>query len=70
MLILFTYSIYSIVCDFGLMIGPLIGGILYDNVSPEAPFYLSGFLMAIVSILILILIKKNSNKLNTSSDSI
>lgn len=52
------------------MIGPLIGGILYDNVSPEAPFYLSGFLMAIVSILILILIKKNSNKLNTSSDSI
>lgn len=64
------YSIYSIVCDFGLMIGPLIGGILYDNVSPKAPFYLSGFLMAIVSILILILIKKNSNKLNTSSDSI
>lgn len=54
------YSIYSIVCDFGLMIGPLIGGILYDNVSHQAPFYLSGFFMVIVAILILILIKKDS----------
>lgn len=62
------YSVYSIVCDFGLIIGPLIGGILYDKVSHQAPFYLSGFLMVIVSILILILIKKNYNKSNTSSD--
>ncbi|MGL5693378.1 MAG: MFS transporter [Peptostreptococcaceae bacterium] len=53
------YSIYSIVCDLGLMIGPLIGGLLYDYVSPKAPFYLSGFLMVIVSMLILILIKNN-----------
>ncbi|MGL5714627.1 MAG: MFS transporter [Paraclostridium sp.] len=60
------YSIYSIVCDFGVMIGPLIGGILYENVSPKAPFYLSGFLMAIVSVLILVLIRNN---FNTSSDS-
>ncbi|MEG2787812.1 MAG: MFS transporter [Romboutsia sp.] len=64
------YSVYSIVCDFGLIIGPLLGGILYDNVSPQAPFYLSGFLMVIVSILILILIKNNTNKSKTSSDGI
>lgn len=64
------YSVYSIVCDFGLIIGPLLGGILYDNASPQAPFYLSGFLMVIVSILILILIKNNTNKSKTSSDGI
>lgn len=64
------YSVYSVICDLGLIIGPLIGGILYDKVSPQAPFYLSGFLMVIVSILILILIKKNPNKPNTYSDSI
>lgn len=52
------YSLYSIVCDFGLMIGPIIGGILYDKVSPQAPFYLNGTLMLISSILILILIKE------------
>ncbi|MDO7204573.1 MFS transporter [Paraclostridium bifermentans] len=52
------YSLYSIVCDFGLMIGPIIGGILYDKVSPKAPFYLNGTLMLISSILILILIKE------------
>lgn len=52
------YSIYSIVCDFGLMIGPIIGGLLYDNVSSKAPFYLNGILMFISAILILILIKE------------
>lgn len=52
------YSLYSIVCDFGLMIGPIIGGILYDKVSPKAPFYLNGTLMFISAILILILIKE------------
>lgn len=62
------YSVYSIVCDFGLMIGPLIGGILYDSVSQRAPFYLSGFLMLLVSILIVILLKKNSDKSNMPGD--
>lgn len=52
------YSIYSIVCDFGLMIGPIIGGLLYDNVSSKVPFYLNGILMFILAILILILIKE------------
>lgn len=56
------YSVYSIVCDFGLMIGPIIGGILYDNVSHQAPFYLSGFLMFIVAVLVLVLIKENIEK--------
>ncbi|SCI68338.1 Metal-tetracycline/H(+) antiporter [uncultured Clostridium sp.] len=56
------YSIYSIVCDFGLMIGPIIGGLLYDNVSSKAPFYLNGILMFISAILILILIKEKIQK--------
>jgi MFS family permease len=57
-----VYSTYSIVCDFGFVIGPIIGGILYDKVSPEAPFYLSGLFMFILVIMILLLINERTKE--------
>lgn len=56
------YSIYSIVCDFGLVIGPLIGGFVYDSVSMTTPFYISGGIMIVVCLIIAMIIKEtNSN---------
>ena len=60
-----SFGIYTLVCDFGVMIGPLIGGFLYEAISKTAPFYLNGAIMIIVALFIPILLK-DTIKLNNN----
>ena len=56
------YGVYTLVCDFGGLIGPLIGGLAYEIVSNKSPFYINGITMFIVALLIKgTLIKGNIN---------
>ncbi|MFR0781152.1 MAG: MFS transporter [Zhenhengia sp.] len=42
-----VYGIYSVVGGVGAIIGPIIGGVLYDKVSITAPFYTNGIVLII-----------------------
>lgn len=57
------FGIYTLVCDLGRMIGPLVGGALYNSLSQKSPFYLHGTIMLFVAVLIPILLK-NTIKLS------
>lgn len=52
------FGVYTLVCDLGRVIGPLIGGALYKSVSQSSPFYLYGGMMLLVVVLIPILLKE------------
>lgn len=53
------FGIYTLVSNLGAMIGPLIGGILYDTISQKSPFYLNGIGMLIIAIIIPMLLKES-----------
>lgn len=59
------FGIYTLVSEFGIMIGPLIGGFLYEAISKTSPFYLNGAVMIIVAVFIPILLK-DTIKLNNN----
>ena len=59
------FGIYTLVCDFGVMIGPVIGGFLYEAISKKSPFYLNGASMIILAAFIPILLK-DTIKLNNN----
>ena len=58
------FGIYTLVCDLGVIIGPLIGGFLYQAISKTSPFYLEGVVMIIVAVFIPILLE-DTIKLNS-----
>lgn len=64
------FGIYTLVSDIGVMIGPLIGGFLYETISKTSPFYLNGISMIIVAIFIPILLKDTINLNNELSKDI
>lgn len=47
------YGKYTLVCDLGMVVGPLIGGILYEHISQETPFYINGIAWVGLAILII-----------------
>lgn len=55
------FGVYTLVCDLGRMIGPLVGGTLYNSLSQKSPFYLYGIIMLFVAVLIPILLKNTIN---------
>lgn len=58
------FGIYTLVCDLGVMIGPLLGGFLYETTSKTSPFYLNGIAMIIIATFIPILLKDDINLKN------
>lgn len=56
------FGVYTLVCDLGRMIGPLIGGALYKSLSQSSPFYLYGGMMLLVVVLIPILLKETGKE--------
>ena len=48
---------YSTVSSLGAVIGPIVGGILYKNVSISAPFYLCAFGYILTLVIVIILFK-------------
>jgi len=61
------YGVYSSVGSCGVILGPIIGGLLYDNVSQTMPFYLNGVVTLIAAFLVVILVKRNTVIKTTSS---
>lgn len=64
------FGVYTFASDMGVMIGPLIGGFLYENISKVTPFYFNGATMIILAIFIPILLKDTINLNNESSKDI
>lgn len=60
------YGISTFISDAGSVIGPLIGGVIYQTISPKSPFYLNAFIMFSLAILIFILLKPNNKAINVN----
>jgi MFS family permease len=48
-----AYGLYAMVAGLGATIGPLVGGWLYENVGPQAPFFANGIVLAVCTIIML-----------------
>ena len=52
-----AYGIYALAGGLGATVGPLVGGWLYESVSPAAPFYANGIVLAISTLVLWALLK-------------
>lgn len=61
-----AYGLYVMVADIGSAIGPLGGGWLYDSMSPAAPFFAAGIVLALCGLILLVFLQ--TPKISTLSE--
>ncbi|NIM92618.1 MAG: MFS transporter [Anaerolineales bacterium] len=53
-----NYGLYTFALFFGAVIGPLVGGWLYDEVGNSSPFYLNAIVLGIAALLVIVLLRE------------
>ena len=52
------FGIYDLVNNLGMAAGPLLGGLLYDNFSQAAPFYLNGGILLLSAVWVMVVLRR------------
>ena len=53
-----SFGFYTFASGLGAVVGPLVGGWLYDQVGPTAPFYFTAALVFLGALLIVLLVRE------------
>lgn len=56
------YGLYSLAGNLGVALGPLLGGMMYDRISQEAPFFLNGIILLACATWVMLLLRSVSDE--------
>ena len=59
-----AYGLYLFVSSLGAVIGPLVGGWLYDSFGHAVPFYLNGLILLFDALLVVVLLGRYKKEVN------